>query len=114
MTSRVKATSQSKSSQATKSSQSRSKTTSTDESPKSKQDSQTPANVREETHVVPEPEKREPTKAEREFIDNEPSYSAEQLDQMSEYYGTAKTDTQGEVAEIRTTGLAGQEQAEKS
>lgn len=76
---------------------------------KSKSEDQAkPANVRAETHETPVPEVRETTRAEAKFIDNDPGYSAEQLDQMAEYYGTSKSTTQGEVATIETTGLAGQ------
>jgi hypothetical protein len=72
-------------------------------------DKDQPANVRDETHETPEVKTRKPTQAEAEQIDNSPGYSAEQLDQMAEYYGTAKeTSTVGDVAEIRMTGLAGQ------
>lgn len=87
------------------------KTRDEDEKPtKSTRSRQEPHNVRDETHVPNEPETRSATKDEKEFIDNEPGYSAEQLDQMSEYYGTKKNvQTSGDIAEIRTTGRVGDE-----
>lgn len=58
-------------------------------------------NVREETHVVPNPKSRKLTAGEAKQIDGDPGYSAEQLDQMSEYYGeTANAQTSGDVAVI--------------
>jgi hypothetical protein len=69
-----------------------------------------PANVRDETHEPNEVETRSVTKAEAAFIDNEPGYSAEQLDQMAGYYGTAKQGV-GEVVTIEPTHLAGQDDA---
>lgn len=48
---------------------------------------------------------RDLTAKERKQIDNEPGYSTEQLDQMSEYYGTSKT-TVAEVPTIERTHLA--------
>lgn len=46
---------------------------------------------RDVTHGSPEPKSRKLTEAEAKQIDNDPGYSAEQLDHMSEYYGTDKS-----------------------
>lgn len=62
-----------------------------------------PANVRDETHGTPEVETRKTTAAEAKQIDNDPGYSAEQLDQMAGYYGTGKQ-TAGEVVHITALG----------
>lgn len=62
-----------------------------------------PSNVRDETHETPEVETRKPTAAEAKQIDNDPGYSAEQLDQMAGYYGTGKQ-TAGEVAHVTALG----------
>lgn len=70
---------------------------------KSKTQEDKPANVRDETHETPEVETRKPTAAESKQIDNDPGYSAEQLDQMAGYYGTGKQ-TAGEVAHITALG----------